>query len=438
MNEPLRCPKCGEIVSSGERMCPKCWAVLPYVSPEPEPDPEPIPNEPDILYSENKCKKCNADLPQGVKKCPECGKVVKSYKGILWIILLIIVALAFGVWLLRGKITSESDSKPELSSAQNVQSNTDSDSKLASNSKAEKKKKTVSPPDFAKANELRDFGKELIAVDATIPEGMETLRKAISLYVEIAEQAGDATLVSNQIEDTYASYEATLLKHKSMMEGSLSGGIYAQIMEELNDAVSFGEDLMAKGYTIDVSSLTETRDTFHKEYIKRMAEEFNSFTQRDMWSRTEAWKLISDTAGNMFDPAELDDPIRLRYVYALSWWIQRQLETEIGNGTITEKGAAIKIANQIEEMDYNPMMIQYYITYMNHSGEDCSEVEKAYQDIVDYLAQTQGIRLGEDIALDRFWYFNDFENYPVDSKNGVTSQNRQWIRERMKSVSFTK
>ena len=168
-------------------------------------------------------------------------------------------------------------------------------------------------------------------------------------------------------------------------------------MEELNDIISLGEDLAAKGYAIDASSMTETRDIFDKEYKEHIAEEFNSFTQRNMWSRTEAWKLINDTADNMFDPANLDDPIRLRYVYALSWWIQRQLETEIGNGTITEKGAAIKIANQIEEMDYNPMMLHYYITYMNHSGEDCSEVEKAYQDIVDYLAKTQGIRLGEDI-----------------------------------------
>lgn len=450
MNESIRCPKCNKIVPRGKGMCPECWTVLPNIPPEPDPDPESEEKKisTPIINSGIKCKKCNTDLPLGAKECPQCGKRVKSHRGILWILLLIAGAIAFFVWM--GSSESTSDPKSKQSSAQNTQLNPDSNSKSdatanpdtgstpASDSKTNDTAKTVSPPDFTEADKLRDSGKELITVDETLPEGMNALREAISLYIQRAEEAGNVMLVSDQIEDTYASYETAMLKHKSMMESSLSGGIYAQIMEELNNIVSLGEDLATKGYAIDASSMTETRDTFDKEYKERIAEEFNSFTQRDMWSRTEAWKLINDTADNMFDPANLDDPIRLRYVYALSWWIQKQLETEIGNGTITEKGAAIKIANQIEEMDYNPMMLHYYITYMNHSGENCSEVEKAYQDIVDYLAKTQGIRLGEDIMLDRFWYFNDFENYPVDSKNGVTPKNRQWIRTRMKSVSFAK
>ncbi len=447
-NEPLRCPKCGRMVPDNELICQNCWTVLPINTNGTKSSQENESDKDDSteIFSGNKCKKCNANLPPTVKKCPQCGKPVKSQKGILWIILLIAGVLAFGTWLLSSKSTS----KPEPSSAQNTQlnpasnsksnstSNPDTGSTPASAPKTNDTAKTVSSPDFTEADKLRDSGKELITVDKTLPEGMNTLREAISLYIQKAEEAGDAMLVSDQIEDTYASYETAMLKHKSMMESTLSGGIYAQIMEELNDIISLGEDLAAKGYAIDASSMTETRDIFDKEYKEHIAEEFNSFTQRDMWSRTEAWKLINDTADNMFDPANLDDPIRLRYVYALSWWIQKQLETEIGNGTITEKGAAIKIANQIEEMDYNPMMLHYYIIYMNHSGEDCSEVEKAYQDIVDYLAKTQGIRLGEDIMLDQFWYFNDFENYPVDSKNGVTLKNRQWIRARMKSVSFAK
>lgn len=454
--KPLRCPNCKKIVPSGAKTCPECWAVLPNIPQDPIPDPEPDTKSEEkdsstpITNSGKKCKKCNANLPLNAKTCPQCGRPVKSKKSILWIILLVVAALVFGAWLLGSKSASDPDPKPDPGSASNAPSNTNTDSKPDSNSKSDGDSKPGSDsksdgtstigktPDFTEADKLRDSGKELIAKDETLPEGMDTLRKAVSLYVQKAEEAGDAMLVSDQIEDTYASYETAMLKHKSMLESSLSGGIYAQIMQELNDIVSLGEDLAKKGYAVDASSMTETRDVFDKEYTERMAEEFNSFTQRDMWSRTEAWKLISDTADNMFDPANLDDPIRLRYIYALSWWIQKQLETEIGNGTITEKGAAIRIANQIEEMDYNPMMLDYYITYMNDSGEDCLEVEKAYQDIVDYLAKTQGIRIGEDIMLDRFWYFNDFENYPVDSKNGVTPKNRQWIRERMKSVSFIK
>ena len=130
------------------------------------------------------------------------------------------------------------------------------------------------------------------------------------------------------------------------------------------------------------------------------------------------------------------NPLRLRYAYALSWWIQRQVETELANGTITGKGAAIKIAELIEAMDYNPMMINYYITYMNEAGEDCSQVSEAYNEIVQHIADTQGIWIGTDIPLDHFWYFNDFGEYSVDDVNGVTPENRQWIRDRMGSVVF--
>ena len=82
------------------------------------------------------------------------------------------------------------------------------------------------------------------------------------------------------------------------------------------------------------------------------------------------------------------------------------------------------------------MMIHYYITYMRDAGEDCSEVEAAYNNIVAHLEETQGIRIGVDVALDHFWYFNDFGTYSVDDMNGVTQENRQWIRDRMSAVTF--
>ena len=180
------------------------------------------------------------------------------------------------------------------------------------------------------------------------------------------------------------------------------------------------------------------RDEFDTTYTSKIINTFNEFTSRATWSRTESWNLMSATADNMFDPSDLDNPVRLRYAYALAWWTQKQIETEMNSGTITAKGAAIKIANLIDVMDYNPMMIHYYITYMEEFGEDCTEVASAYNDIVEHLAQTQGIRIGEDIPLDHFWYFNDFGTYSVDSTNGVTPENRQWIRDRMSSVVFTK
>ena len=207
-------------------------------------------------------------------------------------------------------------------------------------------------------------------------------------------------------------------------------------MMEFEDAIALGDELTDKGYTVDTSSLTSAKDEFDTAYKDKIITTFDEFTSRPAWSRTESWNLMSETADNMFDTDDLDDPIRLRYAYALSWWTQKQIETELTNGTITAKGAAIKIANLIDVMDYNPMMINYYITYMKESKEDCKEVEDAYNDIVEHIAQTQGLTIGKDVDLEHFWYFNDFNTHPVDSTNGVTQENRQWIRERMSSVTF--
>ena len=292
---------------------------------------------------------------------------------------------------------------------------------------------------FTEEDTLITTGKSQIATDAEIVNGMNTLTTAINQSVAKAEEAGDAALAADRVTDAYASYVTAVNKHKDMLNGStLSGGIYGQIMMELEDAIALGEELIAKGYAVDTSSLTSARDEFDKTYTEKIISTFDEFTSRATWSRTESWNLMSETADNMFDSSDLDNPIRLRYAYALSWWTQKQIETEIANGTITGKGAAIKIANLIDVMDYNPMMIDYYITYMKEAGEDCTEVESAYNDIVDHIAETQGLRIGVDVALDHFWYFNDFITHPVDATNGVTQENRQWIRDRMSSVTFLK
>jgi len=294
---------------------------------------------------------------------------------------------------------------------------------------------------FAEADTLAETGKGQIAVDAEIVDGMNNLNTAIQEYASKAEEAGDISLAVDRINDAYVAYITAIVRHKDMLSAStLSGAIYKQILIEMDDAAALGDDLAAKGYEVDYSSLTSAKDEFIKSYTDRIVAAFDEFTKGQMWSRTECWNLMSETPDNMFDNSDLDNPLRLRYAYALSWWIQKQIESELASGTITTKGAAIKIGGMIETMDYNPMMINYYISYMNDAGEDCSEVSQAYDDIVNQLSQTQGIVIGQDIPLEHFWYFNDFGEYSGDmedgSTNGVTPENRQWIRDRMANVTF--
>ncbi len=289
---------------------------------------------------------------------------------------------------------------------------------------------------FAEADQLLAEGKNQITVDAEVLNGMENIRSAMNQFADQAQAAGDADIAADRIADAFASYVTALTKRKDIMSAQeLSGAIYSQIMSEIKDAETLAEEMSAKGYTVDTASLITMKDAFKTSYTEQVIKKFDDFTNREAWSRTEAWNLMSGFE-SAFDSSDLNDPLRLRYAYALSWWIQKQIETDLANGTITEKGAAIKIGGLIEAMDYNPMMIAYYISCMDQAGEDCTQVLQAYEDIVQHIADTQGVWLGEDIEIDHFWYFNDFGTYSVDDQNGVTPENRQWIRDRMSSVAF--
>ena len=363
------------------------------------------------------------------KKKSSTGLVIAI--ALLFVMIIAAGTVGFLVW--KGNI-----SVPSLSAFTSKEEETSTEEGTESTSVEETVQSTIDTEElFAEADTMINTGKDQITVDAEIVNGMNSLEDAMNLLVAKAEEAGDTSLAAERITDTYASYVTAVIKHKDMLNGStLSGAIYGQVMIEMNEAVALGEELTAKGYTIDTSSLISARDEFDKTYTEKIITTFDEFTTRETWSRTESWNLMSETADYMFDTSDLDNPIRLRYAYALSWWIQKQIETEINNGTITTKGAAIKIANLIKDMDYNPMMIHYYITYMQAAGEDCSEVAVAYNNIVAHLEETQGLRIGVDVALDHFWYFNDFGTYSVDDKNGVTKENRQWIRDLMSDVTF--
>lgn len=461
------CAKCGATLTAGAMFCTKCGTpvkaegaakaqssegetvflydnngnkentdtVLLNESNVPNQQDIPIPD--DIVPPDNNNKKQKKEKePKKAKELKNTQDEKKAGAGmIIAVIILLLLVIASGVacvlvW--NGTIALPfSEKKPEIETEVSTEENTDG---------ALPEKPSVDTAElFAEPQALLAEGKNQVGNDAEVLTGMENLRNAMYQFAEKAEGAGDASIASDKIAEAYNAYVSGVIRHKDLMNGqTLSGSIYSQIMLEINDAAALAEEFASKGYTLDISTLTSTKDEFASSYKDRIIAAFDDFTNRAAWSRTEAWNLMSNTPETMFETTDLDNPLRLRYAYALSWWIQKQIETELGNGTITAKGAALKIANMIDVMDYNPMMINYYITYMKDSGEDCSEVSQAYDEMIEHIAQTQGIRIGEDIALDHFWYFNDFGTYSVDDTNGVTVENRQWIRDRMETVAFVK
>lgn len=441
------CPNCHEELKENTKICTKCGYHLTGASTAGK-------------TSGAVCKKCGAVLKPGAKFCVKCGKQLGNISrrrggglslrrglcvagGLL--VLLGIGTAGFFVW----KNVSDRNAADGPANAVYAD-NTVSDGEMLSEEADQSDVQTDEERDIPNADTLfADTDAQVETVkshmdeDAEIINVMDGFQSAVDAYVTAAKEAGNAGLASGRVEDTYDLYVETVNRHKDMMSAStLSGAIYAQVMMELDAAAEFGEELAGKGYGVDWSRIEMARNEFDRYYREQIINTFDEFTTRDMWSRTEAWNLMKDTADNMFDPTELDSPIRLRYAYALAWWTQKQIETELASGVITEKGAAIKIAGLIEMMDYNPMMVDYYIRYMAAAGEDCSSVAAAYDDIVRHIKDTQGIEIGKDIDLAHFWYFNNVSDPSVGvldgSVNGVTQENREWIRRRMEYVEFVR
>ena len=373
------------------------------------------------------------NMQTGQPKAPDKKSGINSSVVIISILgVLIAVAAVVCVLIWTGKITIPFgiDNKAQ---EQNAEESTTEESTTEAVQSATGDIETL----CASVDDEINSAEEMLKDDNELLNCVDTVKAGINQYKTIADENNAVETVNERIVKAYSLYVQAVSRRKEILSTQgLSGGIYAQIMNEMNDAVSYRDDLNNAGYQVDSSSLAAERDEFDKNYRGQLISAFNEFTKRDNWSRTEAWNLMQDTPDNMYDQSNLDDPVRLRFAYALAWWTQKQLESDLNSGVITEKGAAQKIADIIELTDYNPMLLNYYIQYMNDSGEDCSSVENAYNEIVSHISDTQGLKIGEDVDLAHFWYFNDFGEYSVDAVNGVTKENREWIRNRMSAVQF--
>lgn len=468
--EPVQvaaCPKCGAALKPGAKFCVKCGqAVDSSGGNQPQEDKtvflydgantnkkedqtviinnsgiqqvqgaDPVLDEivpPDNTNKKAKDKK--QKVPKSNEKHQESGGGGKGLVIAAVVLLVLVVvsgAACFMVW--NGTIDLPSFAGLDRGDKEEGSTEVVSEEESSTENVGEKVDTTAL---FAEADALLAEGKNQITVDADVLTGMDNIRSAMNQFADQAQAAGDTGIAADRIADAFASYVTAVTRRKDIMgTQELSGAVYSQVMSEIEDVETLAEEMSAKGYTVDTASLTAMKDAFKTSYTEQVIKKFDEFTNREAWSRTEAWNLMSGFDGT-FDSSDLDDPLRLRYAYALSWWIQKQIETDLANGTITEKGAAIKIAGLMEAMDYNPMMMLCYIVYMENAGEDCTQVSEAYEDIVRHIYETQGILVGEDIEIDHFWYFNDFGTYSVDDRNGVTPENRQWIRDRMSSVEF--
>ena len=461
----------------------------PKPAPVPEPIPEPVPVPAPEPGPKSFCKSCGTQLKPGAKFCPICGastdpnnsgaakdypiddlfdgiddppKKKKKPLLIVLLILIILLLLGGGVFALDkmgiidlpfgdqehiiSKPTEETEENPELEENGETEETAETEEEDIS---AELEEKLAPIADQVAAGEEKlnseDYG------------GASTdLSEALTAYADLVKEYDSKTAadtVNPLADDAFALYtKAVLAQVESWESQPVTAPLYQQIDSTLGDTVDFAAQLKESNLEINSEEIEENYAGFPDRYKEKYILTFNDLRTGDEWSRTTAWQYMQDAASvGLVDKENCDDPLTLRYAYALAWITQRDISEGMNDGSLTTEAAIDSILSLADSIDYNPVLMRDLAVYYQTAGNaDASmTIQNACVDVYNYLANEENIYLnGADlfvpgrsssnasstIALNDFWYFNDFVNYSPSSTNGVSLEGRQYIRNTFKEA----
>lgn len=265
---------------------------------------------------------------------------------------------------------------------------------------------------------------------------MAILETVMEDCVEFADQYKKSDELQELAADAYADYTEAILGQVALLFGQdVRPELYEQMESDLNAGLEQAEKLRNAGFEIDTDMLDEKLASLESDYANRYIERFNTFTEGENWSRTESWDLMNDAESiGLVDYGNMDDPITQRYAYALARVTLKTVETGLNDGSMDYEDAVEELAAVLKDSDYNLLLMYELANCLSHAGAN-EEAEQMYgyaDEIITHIYETQGIHVGTDFPLDHFWSFNEFEEeYSVDSQNGLTKSNHEWIRDYM-------
>ncbi|MCM1186739.1 MAG: zinc-ribbon domain-containing protein [Lachnoclostridium sp.] len=274
-----------------------------------------------------------------------------------------------------------------------------------------------------------------------------TAEEAITMYITVAKANNLKEEAQQGIQEAFLVYSKSVTKYCDMIkkQGAYVEG-FNEITAKLSDAADVITTVTEAGYTVDGQEIETYRTAIIPEFKDKFIKSINSFTERENWSRDEAWSyaerayaIKENGKPLLFDDTDLEDPLRMRYAYCLAWITRKRCETGLQDGSMSYTDAANSMIAILKETDYNLLLLQDIVTYGSSAGMDVSQYQNAYNAIVDQIKSEQGLTIGTDIAvnstssvnLTHFWYFNDLDGedkYKVDLYNGTTAATREWIR----------
>ena len=431
----------------------------PARTPEPVPAPEPAPSPASF------CKNCGTPLKPGAKFCPNCGTTTdgtqkppvsdppKKKTAVIILVILVILLLLGGALfaLIKTGIIAPSSNKE------------------AASGPADENSEQTEDPETEETNEeddTEDISAELEEKLAPISEQVATaeelqssedhnsaaseLYNALTSYASIASEYDSqaaADIINPLADHAFALYSDSVLKQVEGWENqSVTAPLYQQIDATLKGAVDLAAQLRESNLAVTSDTLEQNYADFPARYKEKYILTFNDLRTGDEWSRTTAWQYMQDAASvGLVDRENVNDPLTLRYAYALAWITQRDLSEGMKDGSVTTESAVSSILSLAESIDYNPVLMRDLALYYDALGDSdrSKTMQSACTDVYNYLANTENVYLnGEElfvpgrnssnasstISLNDFWYFNDFGEYAPSGNNGVSPEGREYIR----------
>ena len=317
---------------------------------------------------------------------------------------------------------------------------------------------------LAQADEMVEANKEKVFDDQLRNDAQLKLQEAIALY----SQAGVSEETNAGINNALSYYEKGVQQQVEMLMGlEVSADIHAEIVKNLDEALSYGQGLSEEGFDVRMDLLTDLRGSIDDKYKGLYIDKYNAFIDEYNWNVRENESFIRG-AYEAFPTDDPDDPIRLRYAYAKAWLVHQEIVEGLNDGSMSEEDAAIKIIDSLEETDYCEFLIQEaenyalnsslanasYFKYVRkgniipdsssreYSAEEIaalglSPAELRYARMEIYARHGMSIwdttvqeELGSsgNINMYKFMSYNDFGIYSTDNMNGLTETERHNIR----------
>lgn len=449
---PVFCIKCGAKMQPTAKFCTKCGtpvdsnqkpagasAALASTAPKaPEAPVQPVPQAP-------------------VQNVPADKPAKKASKGLIILIILAICAII--VAILLALKSAGVFANIGTGDSQNSEEDVADNNGLGEDDENGEGDEEEEDPEAAEARrqEINDLMDE---IDAAVEEGDQSellngsYQIALDGFITLASKYELADDVSKEAAEVFEKFAQQTRNSVALLDGQkVSSGLYIQTRLYYDDILSYANAMSNAGIKFDDCGIQAESDALIETYRAKYIYAINEITNLESWSRDEAWALMEDAAsivdddGNrvLFNDDDLDDPMRLRYIYALAWKTRKDIETGIANGEMTYEDALDRIDEVLRDTDYNLMLLHDGIYYCDKAGIDSAPYKVAFDGEIEKIQELDKIIIVLDpakadethILMNRYWAFNDISGgadpaYQVSYNNGTSSATRAWIRENIR------